>query len=74
MSHYLRSLWSASTVLDRAAIERHLGAQFVADVLSSSNAIGFCDSRRTGAWDANDSEGYAAYRSLGILARVARGA
>jgi hypothetical protein len=62
------SLWSASNVLDRAAIERHLGAQFVADVLSSSNC------RRTGAWYANDSEGYAAYRSLGILARVARGA
>ena len=55
--------------LTREQIARILGAEWIAmvEALPRAHALAFCASRASGAWDANDRESHAAYRSLSIL-------
>ena len=45
-----------------------LGASFVARLLAEHNAAAFCSGRAYGAWQANEREYHAAYRSLAKIA------
>lgn len=52
--------------LDR--IKRILGGAYVDGILAAWNAEGICAGRARGAWDANEREYHAAYRSLAKIA------
>jgi len=51
-------------MLDLAGVERRLGADFVAKVLTYKNPAIWCKTRAHGAWMANEPDYYEAYTSL----------
>jgi len=55
-----------TTDLPLERIQRFFGKEWVDDILSmdKARAFGFCASRAAGAWNANERETYAMYRSL----------
>jgi len=53
-----------TTNLTAQQIDCILGAGTVARVKAMPNAAGHCAGRAAGAWDANECEHFAAYRSL----------
>ncbi len=58
-----------TTDLSRARIAGILGSAWVAGIEAKGReaAIVFCSGRARGAWDANERESHAAYRSLAAL-------
>lgn len=53
-----------TTDISMERIEARFGNDFVAGVLANPIRFIVCRNRATGAWDANDREGYAFWRSL----------
>ena len=56
-----------TTDLSRARIDHILGADFVADFIARPGAKGAAQCRARGAWEANERETHATYRSLAKL-------
>ncbi len=56
-----------TTDLTRAQVEDLLGSDCVARVEAQPHAVVICGSRAHGAWQANERESYAAWRSLAVL-------
>lgn len=63
--------WTATNA-SLELIERILGKAHVAWIRTQANAVACCESRAWGAWQANASDSYCAYRSLALHIREGR--